>query len=503
MEAKVKKVVPSLKPKHYRTIQNLTSEWYKALYHTVFHMTKSDYLKYLYDTAVGRQTARERDPNELNLFIKALDVLKKSVDDPTTVGLTNPLTARPQTAQQKGKGKSSAESYAMAVTGKSSSTPPPIGAKVPSKAAEKAKPAAQPSKVAIGATITGSAKAKSKATQPVAKQPGPSAQSDDNLTADSALEFMMQAPATQSFMEFQAEKDRQAALEAQTAEDVQTAQTVQAELDAQAAGDTLATQGVQGTGELDLDEQDEANMQQALLLSRQEAQAHAQAQDADPTASSSAAPGRAIEEEIDSELQLGRDFQREAASLEQKMTTARLTTDELGRLRQLNQLQAVNRDRVVELCERQAQQHQAQQAQDINRMLGSLKPLQSSKQTTSAHKAAPKPAVSKEKSQQPVIVKEYSGAGRVKAPPPRGHLYHYQPRTHQCNNRLEDPPISDQGPSPDTIPGPRFTSGTTATAYVSKETGIVKVPTSTGKSEGTTTTKNSSSSHSYQTSNAS
>ena len=266
--------------------------------------------------------------------------------------------------------------------------------KVPFEVAEKAKPAAQPSNVVTGAPITGSVKAKSTATQqPVAQQPGQSAQSDDNLTADSALEFMMQALATQSFMEFQAEKDRQAVLEAQTAEDVQTAQTVQAELDAQAAGDTLATQGVQGTGELDHDEQDEANMQQALLLSRQEAQAHAQAQDADPSASSSAAPGRTIEEEIDSELQQGRDFQREAASLEQKMTTARLTTDEPGRLRQLNQLQAVNRDRVVELCERQAQQHQTQQTKDINRMLGRFKPLQTDNPKTPAHKPAPQPAV--------------------------------------------------------------------------------------------------------------
>ena len=318
----------------------------------------------------------------------------------------------------------------------------------------------------LGAPITGPATAKSKATQqpssskqPVAKPPGPSAQSDDNLTADSAMEFMMQAPATQSFMEFQAEKDRQAALEAQTAEDVQTAQAVHAELDAQAAGDTLATQGVQGTGELDLDEQDEANMQQALLLSRQDAQAHAQAQDADPTASSSAAPGRTIEEEIDFELQLGRDFQREAASLEQKMTTARLTTDELGRLRQLNHLQAVNRDRVVELCERQAQQHQTQQAQDIHRMLGSLKPLQTDNPRTRAHKPAPQTAVSKGKSQQPVIVKEYSGAGRVKAPPPARPPLPPPAKNPPVQQQVEDPPISDQGPSPDTIPGPRFTSG--------------------------------------------
>ena len=46
MEAKVKKDIPSLKPKHYRTILNLASEWYKALYHTVFHLTKSEYLEH-------------------------------------------------------------------------------------------------------------------------------------------------------------------------------------------------------------------------------------------------------------------------------------------------------------------------------------------------------------------------------------------------------------------------------------------------------------------------
>ena len=336
------------------------------------------------------------------------------MDDPTIVGLPNPVTARVQPAQPKGKGKSSTDSYAAAVTGKS--TPPPIGAKIPPKAKEKAKSVAQPS--VIGASIKGTAKAKSKTTQNPSgpsqaadKQRASSVQSDDNITPDSALDFMKNAPATQSFMEFQQEKDRQAALEAQAAQDAQTAQVLQAELNAQAAGDTHATQGAQATGGLDLDEEDEAMMQQALVLSRQEAQAHAQAQGSDPTASSSAAPGRTIEDDIEYELQLGRDFQREAASLEARMTTTRLTADELGRLRQLNHLQQVNRDRVVELCERQAQQHQTQQVQNISRMLGSLKPLQPAMAKAPAPKTAPKPAATKEKSQQPVIVKEYPGAG--------------------------------------------------------------------------------------------
>ena len=457
IEARVKKAIPSLKPKHYRTILNLASEWYKALYHTVFHMTKPEYLEHLYLTAVGNQRAKERDPNDLDLFIKALEVLKKSVDDPTTVGLSNPLTARAQSAQPKGKGKSTADSYAAAITGKSSSTPPPTGAKVQPKAKEKVKSVTQPS--AIGAPIKGTAKAKSKTTQPhsgpqqgAAKQPRSSVQSDDNITADSALEFMTNSPATQSFMEYQQEKSRQTALEAQAAQDAQTAQALQAELDAQAAGDTPATQGAQDTGSWDLDEEDEAIMQRTLALSRQEAQAHEMAQGSDPTASSSAAPGRTIEDDIEYELQLGRDFQREAAALEAKMTTNRLTTDELGRLRQLNQLQQVNRDRVVELCERQAQQHQTQQAKDIRRMLGSLKPLQ-----PAIGKA--KPAVSKEKSKQPAIVKEYPGVGRVKVPPPKLPPLPPPAVIPSRQQQVADPPDSNQGPPPDSIPNTRFTSG--------------------------------------------
>ena len=60
IEAKVKKVIPSLKPKHYRTIQNLASEWYKALYHTVFHMTKSDYGSSIYIIQLWGRLKRPR-----------------------------------------------------------------------------------------------------------------------------------------------------------------------------------------------------------------------------------------------------------------------------------------------------------------------------------------------------------------------------------------------------------------------------------------------------------
>ena len=69
---KVKSAVPSLNPKHYRTIHNLASEWYKALYHTKFQMTKADYLHHLHKTAEGYQKAKETNPTHLGAFNKAL-----------------------------------------------------------------------------------------------------------------------------------------------------------------------------------------------------------------------------------------------------------------------------------------------------------------------------------------------------------------------------------------------------------------------------------------------
>ena len=46
LAARVQTVAPSLKPKHYRTIRNLASEWYKEIYHTKFQLTKAAYLQY-------------------------------------------------------------------------------------------------------------------------------------------------------------------------------------------------------------------------------------------------------------------------------------------------------------------------------------------------------------------------------------------------------------------------------------------------------------------------
>ena len=109
-------------------------------------------------------------------------------------------------------------------------------------------------------------------------------------------------------------------------------------------------------------------LRQALWQSRQQAQM----QGSDPTASSSAGPGRTIEDEIQFELQMGRDFKSEAESLENKMSTRRLSVDEVQRLRKLFELMHVNQQRVADLCERQIQENQAQQAPDASAMLRRL-----------------------------------------------------------------------------------------------------------------------------------
>ena len=153
-------VIPTLNPKHYRTIQNLAGEWYKALYHTRFQLTKAAYLKHLYDTAVGNQQARETNLKHLELFFKAMDVLKYSVNAPTTVGLRDPSSVQADlaTAQQQQKSKKdkpAAGSYASAVTGQPVTPPLPIGAKRPS-----VKASAKPPGGVIGAPIGAKAKAK-------------------------------------------------------------------------------------------------------------------------------------------------------------------------------------------------------------------------------------------------------------------------------------------------------------------------------------------------------
>ena len=107
LTTKVRTVVPTLEPKHYRTIQNLAAEWYKALYHTKFQLTRSEYLKHLHKTAEWNQRAKETNQSHLETFIKALDVLKYSVNAPTTAGLRDPSSVQSEllAAQQQSKPK--------------------------------------------------------------------------------------------------------------------------------------------------------------------------------------------------------------------------------------------------------------------------------------------------------------------------------------------------------------------------------------------------------------
>ena len=118
------------------------------------------------------------------------------------------------------------------------------------------------------------------------------------------------------------------------------------------------------------------------------------------------------------ELQMGRDFKREAAYLENKMSTGRLTADEVQRLRKVSELWHINKQRVVDLSERQIQENQAQQAPDTSALLGSLQPLQPSRPKAPIQKSAPKPRVTKAMSPPPVAVKQLPGASGKKAPPP-------------------------------------------------------------------------------------
>ena len=72
-----------------------------------------------------------------------------------------------------------------------------------------------------------------------------------------------------------------------------------------AQGDSQSATQTQGTGLPDWDDEDDAAMQQALWQSRQQAQM----QGADPTASSSAATGRTVGDEIQCELKMGQRLQ--------------------------------------------------------------------------------------------------------------------------------------------------------------------------------------------------
>ena len=449
------------------------------------------------------QRIKETNPSHLELIIKALDVLKYSVDDPTTVGLPDPNAAIPDAAaaqrQTKSqKSRTTPDSYVAAVTGKSGTPAVPIGAKVPSakatakpvsvaigapiqgKASAKSdggaiggpisgKASAKSDGGAIGAPIPGKAKAKSSADSPPAgavltTQYGPANPSDTNLPADSAMNYITNAAPDQSFADYQSAQsaqgtqDAQVARDAQTAEDAVTAQTLQDELDAQAAGDTQAAQDTQtaqdasqtsaptqGKGPLEWDDADDAAMQQALWQSRQQAQT----QGSDPTASSSSATGRTKEDELQYELAMGRDLKREIDLFENKMSTGRLTADEVQRLRTVLELSNINKQRVAD---------QAQQAPDTSVLLGSLQPLQPSKPKVPIQKTAPKQGVVKAMPPPPVVVKQLPGTSGTKAPPPVLSLPKPPPvKDPQTQQQSGDHQESDNGPPPDTLPSTKIT----------------------------------------------
>ena len=163
LASRVNEIYPSLRPKEKRTIQSLAHDWYKAIYHTKFHMTKPEYMDHLCNTAIGVQNAKEPDPKFKEVMIKALTSLKAFVNDPTTAGLPDPnqappiepigqkrpaTTAASQVNPKVAKAKTGMGTYAEAIIGKSKSSTPPIGAK-----SAPAKVPAKSTSGAIGAPV--------------------------------------------------------------------------------------------------------------------------------------------------------------------------------------------------------------------------------------------------------------------------------------------------------------------------------------------------------------
>ena len=89
---------PNLRHKDRRTIQSLASEWYRAIYHTKYHMPKPNYLDHLCKTAIVDQDVKERDSKFKTEMIKALTLLKALVNDPTKAGLPDPHQASTSSA---------------------------------------------------------------------------------------------------------------------------------------------------------------------------------------------------------------------------------------------------------------------------------------------------------------------------------------------------------------------------------------------------------------------
>ena len=465
LATRVSETHPNLRYKDRRTIQSLASEWYRSIYHTKYHMSKSDYLDHLCKTATVDQDVKERDSKFKTEMIKALTSLKALINDPTKAGLPDPHKAPPplpigqkrpastapaQLDSKVAKAKAGKGSYADAITGKATSLTLPIGAKAVSaqasakadsakaparadsaKGAAKsasAKPPAKPTSGVIGAPVPpkGQPKVKSKDTKGIspigavstAKQDA-AKQNEPPLTADSALDYLRDSSPSQSFNEYQqaaqgasdgqTAQDDQTAQDGQTAQDDQTAQdeqialACQADLDAQAAQDAAATGQPQAAGYPDLDEEDDANMQQALILSRQ----HDMSQGSDPQAASSAGTAPTTEQELQRELQLGLEYQTEVQTLQMKMQRGPLSSEEVARYCTVSKLTNDNHARIAELCERQVQESLAQKAKSTSAMLGSFRPLVPGKPKGPVHKAPP-------------AAKDSTGAVIVKkAPPPK------------------------------------------------------------------------------------
>ena len=456
--------IPGLRPKDRRAIQSHAHDWYKATYHTKFHMTKSQYLDCLCDTAIRFLDVKEPDSRFKELMTKAFTSLKALVDNPTTAGLPNPSQTpplepigqkRPATASTTRENPRAAKAkmgtYAEVAIAKSTSVPLPIGAK--------SAPPKTPAKYAsgaIGAPVPPKGKSKAKAKSPGSQAPigasstakqGTAKRSEPPITSDTALEYLQNASPTTSFQDYQttqvasadpdapgpqpangdqtvqddqtAQHDQtprsdQATQNDQTEQDEQIARAVQADLDAQAAKDAIAPQSGQDGNLPDLDDDDDAVMQQVLMQSRQTAQP----QGSDPQATSSAGTTQSIEQELQRELKLGIGYQTEVQTLQLKMSQEPLTSDEVARYRTVSKLASDNHARVAELCDRQVQESLAQTSRNTRAILGSIQPLNLPKPKGSTVKPPPSSKDTTGACSTSAPGKQGDATGLRKAPPP-------------------------------------------------------------------------------------
>ena len=379
---------------------------------------------------------------------KAFRSLRSFVDDPTSAGLPDPNQTPPlepigqkrsatttvsRDIPRTAKAKTALGSYAEAITGRSASLTLPIGAKsapakTPAKYASGAIGAAVPPKGKAKAKAKGQGEstligAPSKAKQATAKGKEPV------ITSDSALEYVRNAPDDQSFEEYQYAQDTSAQQDTQTTQNVQNdqnvhdgqtdqdeqiARAVQADLDAQAAQNATGADPDQPGNLPDWDEDDDAAMQQALVLSRQ----HTQTQGSDPQAASSTGAGQSTEQELNHELQVGIEYQTEVQNLQMKMTQGILHPDDVARYRTVSKLWGDNQARVAELFDRQVQENLNRQSQSTQAILGSLKPLNISRAKAPTVKPPPSSKDSTGASTTPAPGKQGGGTDAKKAPPP-------------------------------------------------------------------------------------